>query len=114
MPDQKDAVDPIVPASEPALRAGRPTRSPVDLCREVERTLDLEPGDRVRCVHLFGDYYRCNWWSRVETTRKKADYDWSALLTDHVRRSSFLKVTTADGQLKVEEVADESGKNRNQ
>jgi hypothetical protein len=80
--------------------------SPKATCREIERTLSREPGDHIKCAHLFGSYYRCNWWARqaVPTTRATHLSSWAAELDDHVRKSSFLKVTMAGGKLTVEEV----------
>lgn len=97
-----DATEPEV--AGPVLGTPPPAMSPAATCREIERMQGREPGDSVRCAHLFGDYYRCNWWSRIDTTRKSADYDWSALLTDHIRRSGFFKAKVIDGRLMVEEV----------
>ena len=110
MPDQNAAIAFDSPAVPPAGGQGEVTRSPAETCREVERTLGREPGDRVRCAHLFGDYYRCNWWSRSGAVAgPRSGYDWAGLLTDHVRRSRFLRVTAADGRLNVAEVAEPAG-----
>lgn len=106
MPEQKKVAGPVTP--EPTVeRAVDPApRSPQQTCREVEQVLTREPLDRVKCAHLFGDYYRCNWWSRAGAARKTTDYDWAALLTDHIRQSRFLHVTVRGGQLVVDEVAE--------
>ena len=105
MPNRDMAAALGSPAASPAGRQGEGTRSPAETCREVEQTPGGEPGDRVRCAHLFGDYYRCNWWSRAGVAGPRSGYDWAGLLTDHVRASSFLRVTAAGGRLKVEAVA---------
>ena len=115
MPRQnhEDAVELTAAERAAASPASPPqTESPDERCREVERTLGREPGDRVRCAHLFGDYYRCNWWSRAGVAGPRAGYDWAGLLTDHVRASRFLRVTAAGGRLRVEEVAPEASHSR--
>ncbi len=97
--------EPVTPGG-----AGPPAGSPAATCLEVERAVAREPGDRVRCAHLFGDYYRCNWWSRAGVTGPRSGYDWAGLLTDHVRRSRFLRVTVGGGRLKVEQVTPEAAR----
>jgi hypothetical protein len=71
----------------------------VDLSAEINAAMETERGEIVRCVRVYGDNYRCNWWKRRETpaTGKPmaAGFDVSEL---RVRRSSFLKVNkTAEG-----------------
>ncbi len=54
---------------QPARKAAESTSpenpSEKDLSREIERTVAREPLDFVKCVRVFGNYYRCNWWSRA-------------------------------------------------
>src|SRR5688572_4071419 len=110
--DHEDAVESTAVRQSAAVApAPAATGSPAERCREVERTLGREPGDRVRCAHLFGDYYRCNWWSRAGAgaAGPRPGYDWAGLLTDHVRSSRFLRVTTAGGRLRVEVVTEPAG-----
>ena len=112
MPEQQDAVDPAAPATPgagAALRGGGPTRSPAETCREIERALGRDPGERVKCAHLFGDYYRCNWWVRVAGPGKAAGPDWTDFLTETVRKSRFLRATPAAGRLRIEDVAETTG-----
>ena len=33
-----------------------------DLSRRIEKAVQKDPSDRVKCVRVFDDYYRCNWW----------------------------------------------------
>jgi hypothetical protein len=75
-----------------------------DLSRRIEQSVEREPLDAVRCVRVFGDFYRCNWWSRLGTKRKGADFDWGGLITDHVRQSRFLKATVRGEDLILEDV----------
>jgi hypothetical protein len=104
LPDPQKVPDVAIPEPAAPVESRRAAPAAKEMCREVERALEKEPGDRVKCAHLFGDYYRCNWWSSIGVKHEGADYDWSAFLTDHIRRSSFLKVTITDGKITVQEV----------
>jgi hypothetical protein len=71
----------------------------VDLSAEINAAMATEQGETVRCVRVYGDNYRCNWWKRREnpaTGKPMATgFDVSEL---RVRRSSFLRVRkTAEG-----------------
>lgn len=79
-------------------------QSPKEMCRAVERTAAREPLDRVVCSHLFGDYYRCNWWSRAPRPKAAQDYDWGGTLSDHIRQSRFLRVTVGPAGVDVQTV----------
>ena len=85
------------------------SQSPTEICRAVERVMTKEPRDRVRCTHLFGDYYRCNWWSRVASPNVTEDYDWASTLTDHIRQSRFLQVTVGPAGVEVRAVTARAG-----
>jgi hypothetical protein len=100
-----DESNPITtPAPAKAPHDQKPAPQGNDLSAEVERVVDREPLDWVRCVRVFGDFYRCNWWSRKGPTRQGQDFDWAALITDHVRKSRFYKVTLQMGKLVIDEV----------
>jgi len=75
-----------------------------DLSQEIERVVDREPLDLVKCVRVFGNYYRCNWWSRTVAARTRADYAWSGRMADYVRKSCFLNVTMNAGELIMKEI----------
>lgn len=65
-----------------------------DLSAEIMRTIDREPGERVRCRRVYGDNYRCNW---LALDRGNAGLD-LAIDTYTIRQSKFLRVTqTAEG-----------------
>ncbi|MGA2584209.1 MAG: hypothetical protein ABSG31_13100 [Tepidisphaeraceae bacterium] len=100
--------DETVNGAEPIQSAPPKPRAPepasTDLSRRIEQTVERQPQDAVRCVRVFGDFYRCNWWSRRDDKRKGLDFDWSGLITDHVRKSRFLRVVAQGEQLTLEEV----------
>ena len=75
-----------------------------DLSREIERTVAREPLDFVKCVRVFGNYYRCNWWSRAAGARKYLDYAWTGIIVDIVRKSCFLSATMNAGELTLKEI----------
>ena len=85
-----------------------PTRSKkptdIDLSRQIEQMVEREPIDRVRCVRVFGDFYRCNWWSRLGSRMNGRNYDWGGLMTDHIRQSRFLKATLSGEDVLLEDV----------
>jgi hypothetical protein len=85
----------------------------VDLSAEINAAMATEHGETVRCVRVYGDNYRCNWWKRREhpTTGKPmaSGFDVSEL---RVKRSSFLKVRkTAEG-LRIQDMTLPLSKNR--
>src|SRR2546423_14728097 len=38
----------------------------MDLSAQITATLDKRAGETVKCVRVFGDNYRCNWWVRAD------------------------------------------------
>src|SRR5690242_12296917 len=77
----------VAPATE---RAGAP-RSPGaghDLSAQVEQAVAREPMDRVRCVRVFGNCYRCNWWAPT-TDPLVPMAEWARLAAHRVRKSRF-------------------------
>jgi len=79
-----------------------------DLSREIERAVLREPLDQVRCVRVFDDCYRCNWWSRSSNRRMRLDYDWAGLMTDYVRKSRFLTASMQTGELVIKEAGSDA------
>jgi hypothetical protein len=75
-----------------------------DLSRKIEGAVDREPLDLVKCVHLFGNFYRCNWWARSATARKDPEYAWLGVIAGIVRKSRFLSATMDAGELIVKEI----------
>ena len=75
----------------------KPTRSD-DLARELEKTLAREPMDRIKCVHVGGDSYRCNWWAPYEGDNTAKGCYFGTLTSHHVRKSAFVSaVRGAEG-----------------
>lgn len=85
-----------------------------DLSREVERAVKRLPQDRVRCVRVFGNYYRCNWWAPPMPTppfgwertgaageSQSRAIPWGTGSTHHVRQSRFFHATVTGGVLSL-------------
>ncbi|MGA2442704.1 MAG: hypothetical protein ABSH08_17255 [Tepidisphaeraceae bacterium] len=76
-----------------------PAPAEIDLSAEIVATLEAPIGQTVRCVRVYGDNYRCNWWGQ-EAPRDigKPIVSGFEATELRVRRSRFLKVRkTSDG-----------------
>jgi hypothetical protein len=89
---------------KPVAPAGAEQSSDKDLSQEIERFVDREPQDLVRCARVFGNYYRCNWWSRAGGAQKRLEYNWADVIMDVVRKSCFLSATMSAGKLVMKEI----------
>lgn len=100
------------PAPAPAA-APRAENSPErDLSQEIERVVEREPLDMVKCVRVFGNYYRCNWWSRAAAAHP--EYSWTGVIFDLVRKSSFLNATMEAGELNIKIIGSSTVGRKNQ
>jgi hypothetical protein len=78
-----------------------------ELLRDIERLVGREPMDRVKCVNVFGDFYRCNWWAPSPVRPGGVGpCDWGIRATHYVRASRFLQVTVSNGRLTILELGD--------
>lgn len=92
---------------------GDPVSSDPDLSKEIERAVDRQPLDQVRCVRVFDNFYRCNWWSRLSSSRTPLDYNWAGLIMDCVRESRFLNATMQSGALVIKEIGPVAARQEN-
>jgi hypothetical protein len=74
-------------------------QAPQDLSLAIAQTMDKGPDEQVKCVRVFGDRYRCNWW-----VQGKAD-DWRSFGTGRITRSSFVRATMAGEKLIIEDLS---------
>jgi hypothetical protein len=88
------------PQKDPAAEVTPPEE---DLSRKIEGAVDREPLDLVKCVRVFGNYYRCNWWARGTAAPSEPEYI-SGIMTDIVRKSRFLSATMNAGELILREI----------
>jgi hypothetical protein len=99
-------IDQIVEEPVPSLDRV-PTAPGEDLSGRIEQAVVRQRHDRVKCVRVSGDFYRCNWWA-VAPADKASRGDrsaWGAVAMSRVRESRFLHVTLEGGALKMDEAA---------
>jgi hypothetical protein len=83
-----------------------PATAQEDLSSRIVVTVSRRPGDEVRCVHVAGDKYRCNWWSLEGT----GEYDNPKMrggqlgTTYRIRKSCFMRVTRSGDKLTIVEL----------
>jgi hypothetical protein len=77
--------------------------TPADLSQEIERAVPREPLDRVRCVHLYDNHYRCNWWAPGAADGRTPMAEWAVLAMHRVRKSQFITATLQGGELVMDE-----------
>lgn len=66
----------------------RPKLESEDLSRAIAQAVERQRGEDVRCIRVYGQHYRCNWWV-------KDDDDG---VGSKIRKSRFLRATrTPDG-----------------
>src|SRR5881227_3149142 len=74
----------------------------MDLSAQISAALDKRAGETVKCVRVFGDNYRCNWWAQDDPAASPSSgglpLDGTML---RVRRSSFLTVTSTPDGLQI-------------
>jgi hypothetical protein len=91
-------------ATKPTPSPIAAAKGPLDLSEEIERAVAREPLDRVRCVRVFDDRYRCNWWAPGSDDSHGPQAEWASLAMHRVRKSLFITAHLAAGQLVMEEV----------
>ena len=82
-----------------------PRAAEPDLSAQIEQAVQKDPLDRVKCVRVFDDFYRCNWWAQPKT--EMASWHASmcgAVATQRVRKSRFLNATMVAGELMIKEM----------
>ena len=75
-----------------------------DLSEEIARSVEKRPEDRVMCRRIWGNSYRCNWWSAADSSNYDNPGMRGNLVTTHtIRKSRFLNVTRSRGGLVIVE-----------
>lgn len=73
-----------------------------DLSAQIIGAVERNPGDRITCLRVSGNYYRCNWWAAVSTSGYDNPLMAGLLVTTHrVRQSRLLHVTKPDDKLVI-------------
>jgi len=92
------------PASPPA-----PPQEVEDLSEEIIRTVEKRPEDRVVCRRIWGNSYRCNWWTAADSSNYDNPGMGGNLVTTHtIRKSRFLNVTRSRLGLVIVERGDQT------
>ena len=78
-----------------------PTARPAaeNLSEAIEQMMDRKAGERVRCVRVFGNCYRCNWWTSAKTA------SWLLSTTASIKRSIFLRATKEADKLVIDDLS---------
>ncbi len=88
-------------AIETPKKQATPLKSATDdLSEDIKQSVEKQRHEEVRCVRLFGDRYRCNWWVKDATTQPVFTR------TGKISKSRFLRVTKVDGRLVIEGLND--------
>ena len=94
----------VPPAAAPSLKA---KGADPDLSGDIERAVEKQTSDRVRCVRVFEGFYRCNWWAPAATVAVAGGspgFNWSVATTHLVRQSRFLTASVVGERLVITEV----------
>ena len=77
-----------------------------DLSEEIVKAVKRTAGERVTCRRIFGNNYRCNWWTPQSTNGyDNPNMSGQTVTTHRVGRSALLRVTkTHEGKLLIETV----------
>ena len=79
-----------------------PRAAETDLSAQIEQAVQRDPLDRVKCVRVSDNYYRCNWWAEPSTGVASGHVSaWGLVATQRVRKSRFLNVTMVEGKLVI-------------
>lgn len=73
--------------------------APEDFSEAIEQSMERKPDEQVRCVRVFEDRYRCNWWV------KGAGADWLSSATGSIRKSIFLRASKKADKLVIEDLS---------
>jgi hypothetical protein len=98
MDEQTAATTKTIPIPPAAAKAAQ------DLSSEIEQAVVRQPLDRVRCVHLYDNHYRCNWWAPGIDEKHGGQAEWALLAMHRVRKSRFITAhLSGAGELVMDE-----------
>ncbi len=90
----------------PVFAAAEPRVS--DLSDEISRAVRKSAGERVTCRRIYGDNYRCNWWSAQKTdSYDNPSMAGQLVMTHRIARSELLHVTKSNAGLVIKTVPGE-------
>jgi hypothetical protein len=85
--------------AKPAQEAQTPPAVQEDFARIIEQTVQKQPGERVKCVRVFENLYRCNWWLKGDEAA------WGALTVGKIIKSQFLRATMTGNGLLLDDLS---------
>lgn len=94
----------VATGTEAGATPAKAGRAGKDLSSEIEQAVAREPHDRVRCVRVFDDYYRCNWWAPNSAGPGAAMAEWERQALHRVRKSRFINARQDGEELIMQEV----------
>jgi hypothetical protein len=98
MDEQMAATTKTIPIPPPAAKVSQ------DLSSEIEQAVVRQPLDRVRCVRVYDDHYRCNWWAPGIDEKHGGQSEWALLAMHRVRKSRFITAhLSGSGELVMDE-----------
>jgi hypothetical protein len=91
--------------AKPGAKSGPAAAVTEDLAAEIALQVKRLPADRVSCRRVSGNYYRCNWWSRGDTSQFDNPEMGGLTVTTHVvRKSAFLHVVKSRDGLSIDAI----------
>lgn len=84
--------------AKPADEAPAPPAPPEDFSITIEQTVEKLPGERVKCVRVFENLYRCNWWLRGDEAA------WGTITAGKIIKSKFLRATMTGNRLSLDDL----------
>ncbi len=79
--------------NKPQTKPAQPNEAG-DLSDEIAKAVEKRPEDRVTCRRIWGNSYRCNWWTAANSAKYDNPGMSGNLVTTHtIRKSRFLNVT---------------------
>jgi hypothetical protein len=69
------------------------------LSKAIAASIEKGPGEEVRSVRVFEDYYRCNWWVQDKSLGP------AYLNLGKISRSRFLRATMIGDKLVIEDLS---------
>jgi len=82
-----------------AHEAPTPPPPQEDFARAIEQTVEKQPGERVKCVRVFENLYRCNWWLKGDEAA------WGTLTAGKIIKSKFLRATMTGEVLVLDDLS---------
>ena len=74
-------------------------QAPLNLSLAIAQKMDKKPDEQVKCVRVYGDRYRCNWWVQGDPD------DWRSFGSGRISRSSFIRATLVGEKLVIEDLS---------